>query len=421
MAEVITMPFLSPTMETGTIAAWLKKVGETVEEGEVIAEIETDKATMEVKSDVAGVLLHRGAEDGESVPVEKLLAIIGSAGEKIDHLLTGSAPAPAAVAASNNGAAASAPAPVVAEAPPAAVENHNTSRVFASPLAKVMAESAGIAIQTVQGSGDNGRIVKRDVEVALSTKSAPAAPVPVAAPKAAPVAASNALANESHEDLPLTNVRKTIARRLSESLFTAPHFYLTMEINMDKAMALRKQLLEVSPVKISFNDIVVKAVAASLRQHPVINSSWMTDFIRRNHHINIGVAVAVGEGLFVPVIRNADMKSLGQISTDVRELAGKAKEGKLGLAEMQGSTFTISNLGMFDIEEFTAIINPPDSCILAVGSILQKPIVKDGELAVGNLMRLTLSCDHRVVDGATGAQFLQTLKSILEDPIRLLV
>ena len=249
---------------------------------------------------------------------------------------------------------------------------------------------------------------------------APATPQAVVATKAA--SSTPTFGSDSYEDLPLTSMRKTIARRLSESLFTAPHFYLTMEINMDKAVELRPKLNEVAaPVKISFNDLVVKAVAVSLKKHPVINSSWMTDFIRQNNHINVGVAVAVGQSLFVPVIRHADMKSLGQISTEVRELAGKAKDNKLSLPEMQGSTFTISNLGMFDIDEFTAIINSPDSCILAVGSIIQKPIVKGGEIVVGNMMKVTLSCDHRVVDGATGAQFLQTLKGILEDPIRLLV
>ncbi len=319
-------------------------------------------------------------------------------------------------------APASAPAVVTTPAP---VETHDNSRIYASPLAKEIARAAGIPIQNLQGSGDNGRIVKRDVEEAISKGVQPAAPAPVApqaATKTASTIASATFGGESYEDLPLSSMRKTIARRLSESLFTAPHFYLTMEINMDKAVELRPKLNEVAaPVKISFNDLVVKAVAVSLKKHPVINSSWMTDFIRQNNHINVGVAVAVGQSLFVPVVRNADMKSLGQISTEVRELAGKAKDNKLSLPEMQGSTFTISNLGMFDIEEFTAIINPPDSCILAVGSIIQKPIVKGSEIVIGNMMKVTLSCDHRVVDGATGAQFLQTLKSILEDPIRLLV
>ena len=314
------------------------------------------------------------------------------------------------------------PAPTVA-----AVETHDQSRIFASPLAKEIAKASGIAIENVQGSGDNGRIVKRDVEAAVAKGiPAPAAATPVVADvapaaKATPSVPST-FGGESYTDQPLTSMRKVIAKRLSESLFTAPHFYLTMEINMDKAMELRTQLNAVAaPVKLSFNDIVVKAVAVTLKNHPAINSSWMGDFIRQNNHVNVGVAVAVGQSLFVPVVRNADMKSLGQISTEVRTLAGKAKEGKLQLPEMQGSTFTISNLGMFDIEEFTAIINAPDSCILAVGSIMQKPVVKNGEIVVGNVMKITLSCDHRVVDGATGAVFLQELKAKLEDPIRLLV
>jgi pyruvate dehydrogenase E2 component (dihydrolipoamide acetyltransferase) len=328
--------------------------------------------------------------------------------------------------------AASAPVATVAASPSVSVvETHDQSRIFASPLAKEIAKASGIAIEDVQGSGDNGRIVKRDVEAAVSkaatttvvaTTSVASAPaVQVVAAKPTP-SVSTAFGNEDYTDQPLSSMRKVIAKRLSESLFTAPHFYLTMEINMDKAMELRTQLNAVAaPVKLSFNDIVVKAVAVTLRNHPAINSSWMGDFIRQNNHVNVGVAVAVGQSLFVPVIRNTDMKSLGQISSEVRALAGKAKEGKLQLPEMQGSTFTISNLGMFDIEEFTAIINSPDSCILAVGSIMQKPVVKNGEIVVGNVMKITLSCDHRVVDGATGAVFLQELKAKLEDPIRLLV
>jgi pyruvate dehydrogenase E2 component (dihydrolipoamide acetyltransferase) len=428
MAEVILMPRLSDSMEEGEIVAWHKKVGDKIEKGDLLAEINSDKATMDFESPKAGTLLYVGVPEGGKLVVSAPIAVIGEAGEAYEHLLGGS-PAAAPVANVNNGAASApkteVPAPVAAAtvAAPAPIETHDSSRVFASPLAKEIARSAGIPIQNVQGSGDNGRIVKRDVEEAISkgVQPAPTAPQPVAA-ATKPSTSSASFGSDSFEDMPLTSMRKTIARRLSESLFTAPHFYLTMEINMDKAVELRPKLNEVAaPAKISFNDLVVKAVAASLRKHPVINSSWMTDFIRQNNHINVGVAVAVGQSLFVPVIRHADMKSLGQISTEVRELAGKAKENKLQLPEMQGSTFTISNLGMFDIEEFTAIINSPDSCILAVGSIIQKPIVKKGEIVVGNMMKVTLSCDHRVVDGATGAQFLQTLKGILEDPIRLLV
>ncbi len=428
MAEVIVMPRLSDSMEEGEIVVWHKNVGDKVEKGDLLAEINSDKATMDFESPKTGTVLF-AAKVGDKLLVGTPLVIIGNPGEAYEHLLGDSASA-----SSSNGASA-APAPVaptpqpvttVAAAPVAApsvavVETHDTSRIFASPLAKEMAKAAGIAIQNIQGSGDSGRIVKRDIETALTKVSA--APAVTAAPQAAAKAApSVSFGSESFEDQPLTSMRKIIAKRLSESMFTSPHFYLSMEINMDKATELRKQLNDVAaPIKISFNDLVVKACAVALRNHPVINSSWMGDFIRQNNHINVGVAVAVNQALFVPVIRHADMKSLGQISTEVRELAGKAKGGKLQLPEMQGNTFTISNLGMFDIEQFTAIINPPDACILAVGSIMQKPIVKNGEIVVGSMMKVQLSCDHRVVDGATGAQFLQQLKGILEDPIRLLV
>jgi pyruvate dehydrogenase E2 component (dihydrolipoamide acetyltransferase) len=429
MAEVISMPRLSDSMEEGEIVAWHKKVGDKVEKGDLLAEINSDKATMDFESPKSGTLLYIGVPVGDKLLVGAPLVVIGNEGEAFAHLLGGAAAAetaaPAAVAPA---AVAVAAAPLVATpvATVVAVETHDQSRIFASPLAKEIAKASGIAIENVQGSGDNGRIVKRDVEAAVAKGvAAPVVAVPVVAvaPAAKPTpSVSSTFGGEDYTDQPLTSMRKVIAKRLSESLFTAPHFYLTMEINMDKAMELRTQLNAVAaPVKLSFNDIVVKAVAVTLKNHPAINSSWMGDFIRQNNHVNIGVAVAVGQSLFVPVIRNADMKSLGQISTEVRTLAGKAKEGKLQLPEMQGSTFTISNLGMFDIEEFTAIINAPDSCILAVGSIMQKPVVKGGEIVVGNVMKITLSCDHRVVDGATGAVFLQELKAKLEDPIRLLV
>ncbi len=428
MAEVISMPRLSDSMEEGEIVAWHKKVGDKVEKGDLLAEINSDKATMDFESPKAGTLLYVGVPVGDKLLVGAPLVVIGNEGEAFAHLIGGSATTieTAAPVAPVVVAVAAAPSVATPVATVAAVETHDQSRIFASPLAKEIAKASGIAIENVQGSGDNGRIVKRDVEAAV----AKGVPVPaVAAPVIAAVPAAKAtpsvpsvFGSESYTDQPLTSMRKVIAKRLSESLFTAPHFYLTMEINMDKAMELRTQLNAVAaPVKLSFNDIVVKAVAVTLKNHPAINSSWMGDFIRQNNHVNIGVAVAVGQSLFVPVIRNADMKSLGQISTEVRTLAGKAKEGKLQLPEMQGSTFTISNLGMFDIEEFTAIINAPDSCILAVGSIMQKPVVKNGEIVVGNVMKITLSCDHRVVDGATGAVFLQELKAKLEDPIRLLV
>jgi pyruvate dehydrogenase E2 component (dihydrolipoamide acetyltransferase) len=434
MAEVISMPRLSDSMEEGEIVAWHKKVGDKVAKGDLLAEINSDKATMDFESPKAGTLLYVGVPVGDKLLVGATLVIIGNEGEAFAHLIGGDAAAAAPVAevAAPTAAAVSAPAVAVAATPSvSAVETHDQSRIFASPLAKEIAKASGIAIENVQGSGDNGRIVKRDVEAAVSkaatttvvtTTSVVSAPaVQVVAAKPTP-SVSAAFGNEDYTDQPLSSMRKVIAKRLSESLFTAPHFYLTMEINMDKAMELRTQLNAVAaPVKLSFNDIVVKAVAVTLRNHPAINSSWMGDFIRQNNHVNIGVAVAVGQSLFVPVIRHADMKSLGQISSEVRTLAGKAKEGKLQLPEMQASTFTISNLGMFDIEEFTAIINSPDSCILAVGSIMQKPVVKNGEIVVGNVMKITLSCDHRVVDGATGAVFLQELKAKLEDPIRLLV
>jgi pyruvate dehydrogenase E2 component (dihydrolipoamide acetyltransferase) len=428
MAEVILMPRLSDSMEEGEIVGWHKKVGDAVEKGDLLAEINSDKATMDFESPKKGVLLFIGVPEGGKLVVGAPIAVIGEKGEAYEHLL-GGVSAPTA----SNGSTQQASMPQVVVASPVAipavstasvVETHDQSRVFASPLAKEMAKSEGISIANLQGTGDNGRIVKRDVEIAIS--KGVSAPIETKATvkeatKATP-SVSSSFGADGFEDLPLSGMRKTIAKRLSESMFTAPHFYLTMEINMDKAVEVRPKLNEIAaPIKISYNDLVVKAVAAALRKHPVINSSWMGDFIRQNHSINIGVAVAVGQALFVPVIRHADMKALGQISSEIRELAGKAKEGKLQLPEMQGNTFTISNLGMFDIEEFTAIINAPDSCILAVGSIIQKPIVKNGEIVVGNMMKVTLSCDHRVVDGATGAQFLQTFKSILEDPIRLLV
>ncbi len=443
MAEVIVMPRLSDSMEEGEIVVWHKNVGDKVEKGDLLAEINSDKATMDFESPKSGTVLY-AAKVGDKLLVGTPLVIIGKEGEAYEHLLGNGASA-----SSSNGAneapkpvestpqptpqstqTAAAPTAAPTAAPKAekesetvaAEETHDSSRVFASPLAKEMAKSAGLSIQNIQGSGDSGRIVKRDIETALTKSKTTPAAAPQTAVKATPAASSNGFGSDSHEDQPLTSMRKTIAKRLSESMFTAPHFYLSMEINMDKATELRKQLNEVAaPIKISFNDLVVKACAVALRNHPVINSSWMGDFIRQNNHINVGVAVAVNQALFVPVIRHADMKSLGQISTEVRELAGKAKGGKLQLPEMQGNTFTISNLGMFDIEQFTAIINPPDACILAVGSIMQKPIVKNGEIVVGSMMKVQLSCDHRVVDGATGAQFLQQLKGILEDPIRLLV
>lgn len=417
MAEVIRMPRISDTMEEGTIVAWLKEVGDTVEAGETIAEVETDKATMELDSYVDGVLLHIEVEEG-TVPINGIIAVIGEEGEDWKALLDGdSVEAPASTEAAATAESNSSSAPESTPQTAAPVVTKEDDRVKASPLAKAMAKESGIDITAITGSGDNGRIIKRDIEKAMSNGSSTvASPSP-----ASPAVSAPAAAEGTYVDIPVTNMRKTIARRLGESKFSAPHFYLTVEIDMDNAIKLRKQLNEVAPTKLSFNDLVVKAVAVSLRKHPAINSSWLGDRIRENKEINIGVAVAVEEGLLVPVVKNADIKTLSQINTEVKTMAGKAKDKKLGMDEMQGNTFTISNLGMFGIEEFTAIINPPDACILAVGGIIQKPVVKDGEIVVGNRMKVTLSCDHRVVDGAKGAAFLNDMKAVLEDPIRILV
>lgn len=425
MAEVIRMPRMSDTMEEGNIVGWLKKEGDKVEPGDTLAEVETDKATMELDSPEEGVLLHIAVKEGP-VPINGVIAVIGKAGEDWQ----------AAIASAGTNGKTTAETAMETIAPkveektvaPVAISDSRSdaevSRIKASPLAKNIAKEAGLDLNTLEGSGDHGRIVKRDVEAAIESKKTTAAPLQSntgtpEVPAVQPFAYMGDAA--SYEDKPLSQMRKTIARRLSESKFTAPHFYLTIEANMDKVVEMRKQVNEVAPVKISFNDFVIKACAAALKQHPAVNASWLGDKMRYHKNVHIGVAVAVEEGLLVPVIRFADMKTLSQINTEVKVLAGKAKERKLQPDEMQGNTFTISNLGMFGIEEFTAIINPPDSCILAVGAIVEKPIVKNGEIVVGNMMRVTLSCDHRVVDGATGAQFLQTLKGILEDPIRLLV
>ncbi|RSK44215.1 pyruvate dehydrogenase complex dihydrolipoamide acetyltransferase [Hymenobacter perfusus] len=434
-ATVIRMPKMSDTMTEGTIAAWLKKVGDKVKSGDILAEVETDKATMELDNYEDGTLLYIGPKEGEAVAVDGVLAIIGEEGADVQALLggqSGGSAAPVAAEAAPAAATTSAPAPEVAAAPaPAEAPAQNGGRIFASPLAKNIAKDKGIDLNTIKGSGENGRIVSRDLEAAPAAPAAQpaaapapqaAAAAPASAPAAAPAPAPAAQpADGTYTDTPVSQMRKVIARRLSESLFTAPHFYLTMEILMDKAMDVRTQLNTLSPVKLSFNDLVIKAAAVALKQHPAVNSSWLGDKIRQNKVVNIGVAVAVDEGLLVPVVRNADGKGLSAIATEVKELAGKAKSKKLQPAEWEGSTFTISNLGMFGIEEFTAIINPPDACILAVGGIKQTAVVKDGQLAIGNVMKVTLSCDHRVVDGATGAAFLQTLKALLEDPMRMLI
>ncbi len=419
MEEVVLMPRLSDTMTEGVIAGWHKNVGDAVKKGEVLADIETDKATMELESYKDGILLYQGAKAGEKIQVNDLLCIIGKQGLDVDAIVAavkhgGQQPAAASqpAAAPVTAPAAVATAATATAQAPAVV---NEGRVFASPLAKKMAAEKGIDLRYVKGSGDNGRITKSDID-----NYVPAAAPAASAGKTAAVAAAPA-GQVSFEDVPVSQMRKVIARRLSESLFTAPHFYLTMVIDMDAAVAARTKINETAPVKISFNDMVLKATAVALKQHPKVNSSWLGDTIRYNHHINIGVAVAVEEGLLVPVVRFADGKSLSQIGAEVKEYAKKAKDKKLQPADWEGSTFTISNLGMFGIDEFTAIINPPDACILAVGGISQVPVVKNGQVVPGNIMKVTLSCDHRVVDGATGSAFLQTLKSLLEEPIRMLV
>ena len=425
MAEIITMPRLSDTMTEGVVAQWLKKVGDKVEEGDILAEIETDKATMEFESFNEGTLLYVGLQDGESAPVDSLLAIIGEEGENIDDIVKNfkieggaseeaapakeepAAPAPAAPAAPEKAAPA---APVASDAPamaPAPVVN--TGRIVASPLAKKIAEEKGINLATVAGTGEGGRVVKRDIEYYQ--------PVAQAAPT---VTQPIVLGEESFEETKNSQMRKTIARRLAESKFTAPHYYLMLEINMDNAIASRKMINELPDTKVSFNDMVVKATAMALKQHPQVNSQWFDEKTRVNHHVNIGVAVAVEDGLVVPVIPFTDQKSMTQIGAEVKDMAIKAKSKKLTPDEMTGSTFTVSNLGMFGISEFTSIINQPNSAILSVGAIIQKPIVKNGEIVVGNTMKVTLACDHRTVDGATGAAFLQTLKNYIENPVTML-
>ena len=422
MEEVVLMPRLSDTMTEGVIAGWHKKVGDKVAKGEVLADIETDKATMELESYKDGILLYQGAKAGEKILVNQLLCIIGQPGLDIDSIVksikapsSAEAPKPASPAAATTvSAAPSAPASSPATTTTASATVVNEGRIFASPLAKKIAKEKGIDLKYVQGTGEHGRITRTDLENYKPGNTSSTAST--AAPKN-----TNFVGQVSFVDTPVSQMRKTIARRLSESLFTAPHFYLTMKINMDATIAARTVVNETAPVKISFNDFIVKAVALSLKQHPKVNSSWLGDIIRENHHVNIGIAVAVDEGLLVPVLRFADGLSLDEISVSVKEFAKKAKDKKLQPSDWEGSTFTISNLGMFGIDSFTAIINPPDACILAVGGIAQEPVVKNGQIVPGNLMNVTLSCDHRVVDGATGSAFLQTLKSYLEEPIRMFV
>lgn len=425
-AEVVLMPKMSDTMTEGVIAAWHKKPGESVKSGELLAEVETDKATMEYESYNTGTLLYVGAEAGKAIPVNGVLAIIGEKDADWKTLLKAHE---SKASGGGDGKAADTkkesdtkkePAPKAEgkEVEESHADHGSNGRIKASPLAKKMAKDKGLDIAQIQGTGDHGRITKRDVENFKPSEQKAGAKEGKAG---APVSLPKVVGEESFDEATVSQMRKTIAKRLAESKFSAPHFYLTMEINMDKAVEARKSINDVSPVKISFNDIVIKAVAAALRQHPDVNVSWLGDKMRKNHHIHIGVAVAVKEGLLVPVVRFADNKSLSHIAAEVKELAQKAHDKKLQPADWEGSTFTISNLGMFGIEEFTAIINPPDACILAVGGIKETPVVKNGQIVPGNVMKVTMSCDHRAVDGAVGSAFLKTLKGLLEDPVRILI
>lgn len=420
MAEVIYMPKLSDTMTEGVVAEWLKKVGDEVSSGDILAEIESDKATMEFESFYDGVLLHIGVEKGKAAPVDSILAIIGEKGEDVSAILEAEKakavesdkdepkeqPKADTVEAKPAEAREEKPQPKlaatnVAKSAPAQQSSAN-GRVKASPLAKRLAEEKGFDIGRIPGTGDRGRIIKRDVEAFTS------------------VGPSAANAVESFEDVEVSQMRKTIARRLAESKFSAPHFYLTMKINMDAMIDARDSINSVSSTKISFNDLVIKASAVALKEHPQVNAAWMGDHIRYNHHVHVGVAVAVPEGLLVPVVRFADTKRLTEISSEVKDFVLRANDKKLQPQDWQGNTFTVSNLGMFGIDEFTAIINPPDSCIMAVGGIEEVPVVKDGQIVPGNVMKVTLSCDHRVVDGASGAKFLKTFKKLMENPVLLL-
>jgi len=419
---VVTMPRLSDTMTEGTVATWLKKVGDTVAEGDILAEIETDKATMEFESFNAGTLLYIGIQEGNTAPVDSLLAIIGPAGTDISGIAENYTAG--GIATASAPAAEEKAAPAAEKAPEAAAETSNGGRILASPLAKKIASDKGIQLSQVKGSGENGRIVKSDIEnftpsaQAQTAASAPAAKQEASAPAAPKVFVP---AGEVYtEEIKNSQMRKIIAKRLSESLFTAPHYNLVIEVSMDEAMQARAAINSVPDTKVSFNDMVIKACALALKKHPKINSTWKEDAIIINHHVNIGVAVAVEDGLVVPVLKFTDAMSLSQIGGSVRDLAGRAKNKKLGPQEMEGSTFTVSNLGMFGITEFNSIINQPNSAILSVGAIVEKPVVKNGQIVVGNTMMLSLACDHRTIDGATGAQFLQTLKQYIESPVTML-
>ena len=416
--EVITMPRLSDTMTEGKVAKWHKNVGDDVKEGDILAEIETDKAVQDFESEFKGTLLYQGVSEGNATNVDEILAIIGPAGTDVSAIVAGGGKVAAPVATE---------APKTESAPAVNVTVSTTTstggRINISPLAKKMASEKGIDISTVKGSGDNGRIVKKDIEnyqpSAAPVQQTAAVSTSVASAPAAQVA-MNFVAGETTETVN-SQVRNVIAKRLSESKFTAPHYYLMVEINMDKAIEARKELNSLPDTKVSFNDMVIKATALALRKHPQVNSSWAGDKIIHHGNINVGVAVAIPDGLVVPVLKNADYMNYNQISASVKDMASRAKSKGLKANEMEGSTFSISNLGMFGIETFTSIINQPNSCILSVGAIIEKPVVKNGQIVVGNTMKLSLACDHRVVDGATGAQFLQTLKTYLESPLTMLL
>lgn len=424
-ATVITMPLLSDTMTEGVIAEWHFKVGDKIKSDDVIADVETDKATMEVTAYAEGTLLYIGVEKGQAAKVNDIIAIVGKEGTDVTPLLKQKSSKPKKEEASKREEDETSE-----QNQPASTETSSadSSRVKASPLARKIAKEKGIDLNEVKGTAENGRIIKKDVEsfkpAAKQQAEASATAAPSAEGKGAEsksVTIPQFIGEERFTEKPVTQMRKTIAKRLSESLFTAPHFYVTVKVDMDSAIAARTKINEVAPVKVSFNDLVIKAVAVALKQHPNVNSSWLGDKIRYNEHVNIGVAIAVDEGLLVPVVRFADGKTLSHISAEVKDFAQRAKAKKLQPKDWEGSTFTVSNLGMFGVDEFTAIINPPDSCILAIGGIQQVPVVKNGAVVPGNVMKITLSCDHRVVDGATGAAFLQTVKSLLEEPVRLLV
>jgi pyruvate dehydrogenase E2 component (dihydrolipoamide acetyltransferase) len=414
MAEIVRMPALSDTMTEGTLVAWHKNVGDKIKSGDLLAEIETDKAVMEFQSPFDGILLHIGIEAGNAVPVNDIIAVIGKAGEDVNVILSGAG-------SSSASAKTETPAKEVIETinSPLNQPVHNTAvsdedgRVKASPLAKAMAKEEGVDLSKVSGSGDDGRIVKKDVESFIESSKTVVTETKTSV--------QSTVTEDAYEDVSLTQMRKTIARRLGESMFTAPHFYLTMEICMDKLIETRKQLKKLSEDSISFNDFIIKACAKALQKNPGINASWLGDRIRYYKYVNIGVAVAMEEGLVVPVVKNADIKSLSQISNEVIKLAEAARERKLQPQDMTGNTFTISNLGMFGIDEFTAIINPPDACILAVGSISKRLVLENEQVKETNIMKVTLSCDHRVVDGAIGARFLKSLKDTLEEPLRLII